>query len=198
MSTDLGLVDVLGAEAVGQPGQRRFRLFALSNAGSVIMWLEKEQLQNLSLAIDRALAQITEGTILRTIAQAEPPPEEEGGMPPTFPNTPSFEFQVGQIRLGFDEGRNLLALIVSPLEIVLERGRDPVAIIREEESVSIFFTLQQAHSLTNAITSLMTRGRPVCPLCNTPLDGGPHACVKQNGHREIVQVIEEMDGEEEE
>jgi len=37
----------------------------------------------------------------------------------------------------------------------------------------------------------------VCPLCQTPLDGGPHACVKQNGHHEIVQIVEAEDEEEE-
>jgi hypothetical protein len=30
-----------------------------------------------------------------------------------------------------------------------------------------------------------------------PLDGGPHACVKQNGHHEIVQIVEAEDDEEE-
>ena len=45
---------------------------------------------------------------------------------------------------------------------------------------------------------VLPAGRPICPLCHTPLDGGPHACVKQNGHREIMQIIEEAEGEEEE
>ena len=77
----------------------------------------------------------------------------------------------------------------------MERGQEPRAIIREDEAISIFFTLEQAQALTSSITLLVSSGRPVCPLCHTPLDGGPHACVKQNGHREVVQVLEE--GEEE-
>jgi len=36
----------------------------------------------------------------------------------------------------------------------------------------------------------------VCPLCGAPLDGGPHACVKQNGHHEIVQLVEDDEEEE--
>jgi uncharacterized repeat protein (TIGR03847 family) len=192
MSTDLGPVNVIGADAVGGPGQRRFRLYAQAGTRSVIMWMEKEQLNRLSLALDRALAQITDGHLLRTIAQAEPKPAVVE-MPANFPARPTFEFQVGQIRIGFDEGRTLLALIAAPIEILLERGQEPRAIIREDEAVSIFFTMQQAQTLTSSITVLVTSGRPACPLCNRPLDDGPHACVQQNGHREVLQDLVEED-----
>lgn len=190
MSTDLGIVDIVGAEAIGQPGQRRFRLFALSGARSALMWMEKEQLQNLSLALDRVLAQITEGNVLRVIAQAGPRPQPIA-MPAHFPNHPSFEFQVGQLRIGYDEDRELLALIASPIELLLERGKEPRAIIREEESISLFFTFEQAQALSSTITTIVAGGRPICPLCHAPLEGGPHACVQQNGHREVITVLEE-------
>ncbi len=192
MSTDLGPVNILGADAVGGPGQRRFRLYAQAGGRAVIMWMEKEQLNTLALALDRALAQITDGNVLRAIAQAGPKPTIEG-MPADFPGRPTFEFQVGQIRIGYDEGRTLLALIAAPIEILLERGQEPRAIIREDESVSIFFTMQQAQTLTSSINVLVASGRPVCPLCNRPLDGGPHACVQQNGHKEVIQGLVEED-----
>ena len=197
MSTDLGPVDVLGAEAIGQPGQRRFRLFASAGTRSLLLWMEKEQLNTLSLALDRVMAQISEGNILRTMAQAGPPPEAES-LPTNFPRHPTVEFQVGQIRIGYDEQHNLLALIASPIEVLLEPGQEPRAIIREEESVSFLFTLRQSQQLTQSITALVAGGRPVCPLCNTPLDGGPHACIRQNGHREVVQELEDEDDMEEE
>jgi len=197
MSTDLGPVDILGAEAIGQAGQRRFRLFVLAGARSLLLWMEKEQLNTLSLALDRVMAQISEGNILRTLAQAVPLPEAEG-LPANFPRRPTAEFQVGQIRIGYDEQHNLLALIASPIEVLLEPGQEPRAIIREEESVSFLFTLRQSQQLTRAIASLISGGRPVCPLCNTPLDGGPHACIRQNGHREVVQEFQDEDDIEEE
>ena len=193
MSADLGTVRVLGVEAVGQPGQRRFRLFARSSRGSVILWMEKEYLNNLSLTIDHALAQLTEGQILRTEAQAGGRVMPQG-MPPNFPRTPDYEFQVGRIGLNYETDTSMFMLAAMPMEIVMEPGREPEIIIREEEAVSIHFSLQQAHDLTSAINTVVASGRPVCPLCHMPLDGGPHACVKQNGHREIVQV--EEDGEE--
>jgi hypothetical protein len=85
------------------------------------------------------------------------------------------------------------------MEIRIEAtGEDPRIFLLEEDALSFLFTLEQAHELTRSIAVLVSSGRPVCPLCHTPLDGGPHACVKQNGHREIVQVLEEDDEEEEE
>lgn len=190
MSRDLGPVEIIGVEAIGQPGQRRFRLFAVVRTNSISLWMEKEQLNNLSIALDRILAQLTEGRILRTEAQATPPPPPEGA-PARFPAKPTYEFQVGQLRISYDERRNLLVLISVPMEIVMEPGQEPQIMLREDNSLSFRFTLQQAHELTSSITILVSRGRPVCPLCRMPLDGGPHACVKQNGHRELVQVLED-------
>jgi uncharacterized repeat protein (TIGR03847 family) len=198
MNKDLGPVEIVGAEAVGQPGQRRFRLFAMSHKISVALWMEKEQLNNLSIALDRILAQLTEGRILRTEAQASPPQLLEG-VPANFPAKPDFEFQVGQLRISYDEKWNLLVLNSIPLGIVMEPGQEPQVILREEDTLSFRFTLQQARHLTSSIALLVSSGRPVCPLCKAPLDGGPHACVKQNGHRELVQVLEdEVDDTEDE
>ncbi len=196
MSVDLGYASVLGTDAVGQPGQRRFRLFAMSERGSAVMWMEKEHLNTLSLALDRFLAMISEGQILRTEAQAGVSPSPKG-MPANFPPRPTYEFQVGQMKLNYDEQETAFLLIITPLEITMERGQEPQIYMREEDNVSFYFTLPDAHELSSAIAQIVSAGRPVCPLCHAPLDGGPHACVKQNGHREILR-IEEQDDEEDE
>ncbi len=196
MSTDLGPVDVLGAEAIGQPGQRRFRLFARSPRGSAVMWMEKEQLNSLSLALDRFLAQLSGGQWLRTEAQAGQR-RQPASMPTSFPRTPDYDFRVAQIKIGYDEYHNRFLLSVIPLEILMEPGQEPQAIIDEEAAVAFFFDLQQAQQLSEDITTIVSAGRPVCPFCGTPLDGSPHACVKQNGHHQIV-VIDENEDEEEE
>ncbi|HTK07796.1 MAG TPA: DUF3090 family protein [Ktedonobacteraceae bacterium] len=193
MSVDLGRVRILGADAVGQPGQRRFRLFAQSSRGSLVVWMEKEQLNSLSIALDRALAQLSEGQVLRTEARA-------GGrlspqtMPADFPSPPTYEFQAGQIGLNYDESDDLFLLGITPFEIMLQ-GEEPVVQLREEDEVTFLFNLHEAQNLSSAITSVVGAGRPVCPLCGTPLDGGPHACVKQNGHREILQIEAEDEDE---
>ncbi len=192
MSIELGPIWVLGADAVGRPGQRRFRLFVQSARGSAILWVEKEQLNSLSLSLDRVLAHLTEGQILRIEARAGEQPQA-GKMPPDFPAVPSYEFQVGQWELGYDEDRAIFLLSMIPLEIELQPGQEPQAILREEEAVSFLFNQHDAQELSISITAVVSAGRPVCPLCRTPLDGRPHACVKQNGHREILQIEDEED-----
>ncbi len=193
MSIELGSVWLLGADAVGRPGQRRFRLFAQSARGSAILWMEKEQLNSLSLSLDHILAQLTEGQVLRVEARAGEQPQPTK-LPPDFPKTPTHEFQVGQIKLGYDEDRDIFLLSTAPLEIELQPGQEPQAILREEDVVSFLFDQREAQELSSSITTVVSAGRPLCPLCHASLDGGPHACVKQNGHREILQ-IEEGEGE---
>jgi uncharacterized repeat protein (TIGR03847 family) len=190
MSRDLGPIEIVGAEAIGQPGERRFRLFAMIHNISVALWMEKEQLNNLSIALDRILTQLTEGRILRTEAQASPPVPPQGA-PANFSANPEFEFQVGQLRISYDESRNMLVLISIPLGIVMEPGQEPQVILRDDETLSFRFTLLQAKELASSITILVSSGRPTCPLCRAPLDGGPHACDKQNGHHELVQMLED-------
>ena len=211
MRINLGPVDLLGADAIGQPGQRRFRLFARSQRAAMLIWIEKEQLNNLSLELDRLVAQLTEGRVLRTIAEADksamgaidrPLP----GMPENFPKAPDYELQASgpggqavQMILSYDEGRDLFELLAMPVDVILQAGQEPQAILREDEAVSLLFTQEQAHELSSTVTTLVSSGRPVCPLCHTPLDEGPHACVRQNGHREIVIAsFDEGEAEEDE
>jgi uncharacterized repeat protein (TIGR03847 family) len=190
MSVDLGLLTLLGADAVGQPGQRRFRLFARGLLSSTVIWMEKQQLAALSEALDRALALITEGQVLRTEAQAGGQPIAVN-MPVDFPRRPTYEFQVGQIRVHFDESDNYFSLHATPMDVLMESGQEPQIVMRDDDALSFTFTQQQAQDLSRTILHVLSGGRPVCPLCHAPLDGGPHACIKQNGHRTIVSSKDE-------
>lgn len=187
MSVDLGLVRLLGADAVGKPGQRQFRLYAQSTRGSVVIWMEKEQLNSLSVAIDHALAEITDGQVLRTEAQASGENRPEG-MPAEFPRSPDYDFQGGQMRLSFDASEMQFQLRIIPIEVVQERQEEPQVVLNEDDEISLGFTPDQGQQLARSITFVVSSGRPVCPLCHAPLDGGPHSCVKQNGHRQIIQL----------
>ncbi|GCE25811.1 hypothetical protein KDA_12950 [Dictyobacter alpinus] len=195
MSSDLGLVSVLGADAVGQPGQRRFRLFARNTWASLVMWMEKEQLAGLAEALDRTLALITEGQVLRTEARAGGNPLVEG-MPADFPRYPTFDAQVGQMRLSYDEHDAFFTLLLTPLGMSQEEGQEPEITMAEDEQITLAFNQQQAQDLSTAIQVVISSGRPVCPLCHAPLDGGPHACVKQNGHRDVTPIEELNNGDE--
>ena len=196
MSTQLGPLEILGAAAVGQPGQRRFCLYVQSRRDSAVIWMEKEQLNRLSLTLDQVLAQLTEGQVLRTEAEAGERPAP-AGLPADFLNAPEYDYRASQMGLTYDERNELFNFTVTPVEIVLEVGvEEPTVLIREDDAISFLFTQTQAQQLASAIAALMSAGRPVCPLCGAPLDGGPHACVKQNGHHEIVQLVEDDEEEE--
>lgn len=196
--SDLGMAETLGADAVGKPGQRRFRLFVSTQRSSAILWMEKEQLLNLSLVIDRVLAQISEGRILRTEAQAGGLSPVTGDLPVDFPSPATYDFQVGQLRLSFDGDQGAFIMAAVPFEIIEDESGEPQLYLRTEEGLTFFFTIEQAQHLTSRINFLVNSGRPICPLCHTPLDGGPHSCIKQNGHRQIIQLLSEEEDEEEE
>src|SRR5579863_10586040 len=189
MSKDLGPIITIGAEAIGQPGQRRFRLFIRNKRGSAFIWMEKEQLNHLSLIIDRFLAQLTQGQVLRTEARAGGLNLTSASLPADFPRSPDHDFQVGELRINYEERRSMFQLMAVPVEITMQPGQEPIAQLNEDGAISFLFTQEQAQTLTTTIAPLVPAGRPVCPLCGTPLDGSPHACLRQNGHREIVPLI---------
>jgi hypothetical protein len=188
MSLNLGLVSLLGVDAVGQLRLRRFRLYALSASGSVVMWIEKEPLNSLSFAIDHALAEVTEGKILRIEAQAgEKKEPEEMGMPANFPYTPTSEFQVGHMSLDLFEQERLFLVKAVPLEVTMSSGEDAQLVLNEEKKVLFKFSLAQAQRLARSIDQAITAGCSICPLCHASLDFHPHSCAKQNGHKKILR-----------
>src|SRR5260370_41159229 len=124
--------------------------------------------------------------MLRTEAQAGGLQVSTMNMPGDFPGSRDQDFQVAELRIGYGDRRSLFLLVAIPLEIVMEPGQEPAALLDEEKAVLLLFTQQQAQALTSAVPAIVPRGLPVCPLCGAPLDSGPLACVRQNGHRESV------------
>jgi uncharacterized repeat protein (TIGR03847 family) len=191
---DFGQVTLLDAEAIGRPGQRRFRIYARGPAGSASLWMEREQLEQLLIAINQVLAQISGGEFLHLEAggQAqvlEPVP----GAPADFPENPDLEFRVGQMTLGYEERRDLLLLMVASLRLMREEGEageeeEELGEEAEEVVCSFLFTRAQAEMLSRHIVAILAAGRPRCPFCGLPMEPGPHVCAKQNGHYPIIEA----------
>jgi uncharacterized repeat protein (TIGR03847 family) len=175
---DLGRVELLDAEAIGQPGGRRFRLFARSPRGTASLWLEREQLEALSLAIDQMLAQISGGEILRMEAMASVPAPQ--GAPEDFPDDPGIEFHIGQMQIGYDEDRDLILMRAAPMELIEQDGE---LVVREdvEPQFSADISRAQASRLSQHIFAVLAGGRPRCPFCGQPMEER-HVCAKQNGY----------------
>jgi uncharacterized repeat protein (TIGR03847 family) len=175
---DFRQAELLGAEAIGQPGSRRFRLYVRGRRETASLWLEKQQLEELSLALDQLLAQATGGEILRTEAMAEPvaPPPA----PDDFPVRADVEFQVAGMQIGYDETHDLLLLRASPIEIV-ERDGEVFARADSEPRFAALFSRAQAVRLSGQLFAIIAGGRPRCLFCGQPMEE-PHVCEKQNGY----------------
>jgi uncharacterized repeat protein (TIGR03847 family) len=168
-------VDWIGAEAVGVPGQRTFRLLVSAGGRYAHLWLEKEQLQALAEAIGRLLLEIdaSQGKDLRPERNIDSPPK-----PGDFPSEPEIDFHVGALTLRYVSDRDRIALDAS------DSGA-------EEDAAPEFrclATKNQMEALQNASLEVISAGRPRCPLCGTPLPaaGIPHFCPPTNGHQKLT------------
>lgn len=160
---ELGHCTLVEAESVGQPGQRRFRLNALSDAGqSLTVWLEKEQLSALGEAIETVLRD--EGYEHLPLPLDDLPPEQ------VFPLSPTIEFRAGQLSMGVNRDARRIVLIATD-------GDEDAA-----TTASIEFDYRTGYALRQQVTEVVAAGRPPCPLCGGPLDPLGHICPRSNGH----------------
>ena len=164
---DFGEVSSLDAEAIGPPGQRRFRLSILKGRQSASLWLEKEQLHALGTAVEQQLVRSD-----RQRRRAELPADDAA---PPFPLKPDADLRVAQLALGYDEARSLFLIQAATIDV--------------DSQTQAGFTCaadhRQARRLTRVINQLMAAGRPACPLCGAPIEG-VHRCPRSNGHAEIA------------
>jgi len=162
---DFGAVIFISAEAIGQPGQRRFRLRALNEPGeSATLWLEKEQLSALGDAIE---------TVLRSEAyQYQRLPLDDAGPEPVLPLDALVEMQVAQLSMGVNQDAEHV--------VVIATDGDPAD--SDTVTLTIAFDYRRAYELRRQIADTVAAGRPTCPLCSAPMDPSGHVCVRSNGH----------------
>jgi uncharacterized repeat protein (TIGR03847 family) len=154
------------AEAIGVPGQRRFRMIFGTQMDAVVLWLEKQQLQALGMAFEQMIAQLAAaGVDAARVLDIEPSPV--GPVPPQTP-----EFQVGRLAVGYDEERALVTLFIHDVEA----GEDdaPTFVGR--------LSLQIASTMAKQIDEVVSAGRPICPRCGAPINPEGHVCPHDNGH----------------
>lgn len=160
MTSDLGTARAIDAHAYGQPGERTFQIRILgSNLESASLWLEKQQIQALNLALTQVLSQL---------GRPQRNPEDIAA----FPEGPDYDFRVGRMAIGFDSSDGTVVLQV--FDITREEEE-------EEPDVQVRVTDEACASLNARLVEIIAAGRPQCPLCGLPLDAD-HACVRSNGH----------------
>lgn len=158
-----GDVQRVRADALGEPGQRRFRILAIIEGVTHIVWMEKQQLQALGLAIEQLLEQVPDDE--EVVIDAEPPIE--------FDESTRHQFRVGRIELGYDVGHH--RVVVNTFDLEQEDDDETATLV-------LRLDLRQSAELSAEAATVVAAGRPLCPMCGQPMDPGGHVCPQQNGH----------------
>ncbi|MPZ24804.1 MAG: DUF3090 family protein [Dehalococcoidia bacterium] len=160
---DYGQTVSIDAEAIGRPGQRRFRLVARSATACAAIWMEKQQLASIGDWLVE---------MLKRLDDERPPPEPEvEPLPPT--EAFDLSFRASQIALGFAEEANLFAIQA----FEEQRAGDS-----DDPTFRCFIGRGQARALSRKIEAVVSAGRRLCPLCDQPIDPEGHVCPRSNGH----------------
>jgi uncharacterized repeat protein (TIGR03847 family) len=176
---ELGPVDRITADAVGEPGARTFYLQARAGTEVVTVIVEKQQVQLLAASVLE---------LLEDAPDAEPIGEDPAADPPAMgleePLDP--RWRAGRLSIGFDQERDLFLLEVEEFQPGLEdldvddpRPPDPET---EPDSIRIWASPVQMLALSRHGTAVAARGRPTCQFCGNPIDAEGHACPAMNGH----------------
>jgi uncharacterized repeat protein (TIGR03847 family) len=168
---DLGPVDRITADAVGEPGARTFYLQARTAAEMVTLIVEKQQVELLAASVLDLLASIG--------LETGTGPEEEA-MDLVQPFEP--RWRAGRLSIGYEEDHDQFLLEIEEFRPELE-DEDPRALLEEEpEVLRLRATREQMFALSRHASAVVERGRPTCQFCGNPLDPGGHACPAMNGH----------------
>ncbi len=168
---DLGPVDRITADAVGEPGMRVFYIQARHGDETVSVIVEKQQVQLLAASVLELLARLELET------GAGPNDDEMAIEEPIDPR-----WRAGKLSIGYDDDRELFVLEMEEFQPELEDD-DPQSLLMDEpETIRILASREQMFALSRYGTSVAERGRPTCPLCDNPIDPEGHACPATNGH----------------
>lgn len=174
MTADFGTARAVDARAFGEPGQRTFQLRIVGgNLESASLWLEKQQMQALSLALTQVLSQL---------GRAEGSGQDIG----SFPESPEHDFRVGRMAIGFDSAEGNVVLQV----FEISRGEE-----EEAPDVQVRITDDACASLNTRLQEIIASGRPQCGLCGEVIDPAGHACIRSNGHSKEPIPEERFDDE---
>lgn len=161
---DFGEALSVDAEAIGQPGQRTFRLLVKAASRAASIWMEKQQLAGIAIWLDEVLERL----------DREQPSDEPAVEPLPVGAIFDVEFRATQIGLGYSEEDGLFAIHAFDERMA---GGAP--------AFRCLLTRGQSRTLSRKIAEVVAGGRPLCPLCDMPIDPAGHVCPRSNGHHQI-------------
>lgn len=158
-SFDFEQVSRLTAGAIGEPGKRAFYLQLRAGAELVSLALEKEQL--------RALTERLQEVFTRVSIPLSSSPASMALEEPILPR-----WRVGFMTLSYSQEEK--SFEVSLVELV-EEGAEPA-------TGHFQASLAQMQALAAHAITVISAGRPPCPMCGGPSDHDGGICPRLNGH----------------
>ena len=145
---------------MGEPGHRTFFFQAFGAGTEVSVKCEKQQAQALAEHLVKLLADLPDdpGPVAAP-AEALPPSE--------------LAWIVGSISIGVDVADQLVL-------VVLEEFVDPEESDDEPAKVRVRLSPMQVRALAAQVEVLVSGSRPLCRLCERPIDPSGHACPRLN------------------
>jgi uncharacterized repeat protein (TIGR03847 family) len=193
---ELETVDSLGAGAVGDPGDREFFLQARTESAQLTVLVEKEQVALLATEAVAFLDRIAEDYPEEASGVSEPVARQAGLREPTVPL-----FRARLIGLGFDPERELVLIELrerssedegeegealasgagDDVELPDAAAAEPGEGDDEEGYIArIYATRPQVRAMAAKGAEAVASGRPLCPLCDMPMDPSGHRCPRWN------------------
>jgi uncharacterized repeat protein (TIGR03847 family) len=194
-------VNSLGAGAVGEPGEREFYLQARTESAQLTVLVEKEQVALLATEAVAFLDRISEDYPEEPASPPEPVVRQAGLREPTVPL-----FRARLIGLGFDPERQLVLIELRERSAEEDDDEpsdseggppipdDPGALVEDDQTAAalmadedaegyiarIYATRPQVRAMAAKGAEAVAAGRPLCPLCDMPMDPAGHRCPRWN------------------
>lgn len=160
---------------VGEPGARSFYLQARAGNQIASIALEKEQSAILAAKIDEILDELMALEGNPASVPAKTPIELVDNDPLEQPVEP--EFRTGTMSLGWDPSTTQIVIEAYPID---ESGEqvDPVTAepVELAEVLMVRIPVGTARAFAQRTLEVVAAGRPICPLCGTPMDADGHVC----------------------
>ena len=168
---DLGAVDRITADAIGEPGMRTFYLQARSGEQLVTVIVEKEQVELLARSV-------------LELATEVPVPDDVEPEDLTLEEPVDPRWRAGRLSIGFDDEQDRFLLEIDEYVPEVDDEDDERSVLPEDpESITLWASREQMLALARHGTTVVARGRPRCPFCGNPMDPEGHVCPATNGHR---------------
>jgi uncharacterized repeat protein (TIGR03847 family) len=167
---DFNPVSRITIGTVGPPGQRIFLLQASQGISTITLKLEKEQARILAASLIELLEGLDEKYPRPHSKLDEPLNSDLILQEPLEPS-----FAIGQIGLGYDQNQDLVVLVVQ--EIQLEEDQ-----VQDLGAARFWASRAQMRALSEHTLEVVQQGRPLCPLCHSPMNPEGHFCPRSNGH----------------